>query len=238
MTDNTIHPQITRHGLNELLNLPEGVRDAITHIGLSTARFTPTAETTAVQNEVLRIAISDSIDNGDNAIQFYAAIAENEWSGNMTAIYTIAFYLSTGTLLAVWSNPNEVEALLRNGRSEEFYYTFALDALPADKIEIISTQRVFNPGVFDFILSTTASTAAMANALINETINSVGLVKAIEQIEVDAINTKQAVIAACDAKIAQLNNDIVALRESILTMNFSLLSSVAVLSKQHLIIEG
>lgn len=151
MTDNTIHPQITRHGLNELLNLPEGVRDAITHIGLSTARFTPTAETTAVQNEVLRIAISDTTESGDNAIQFYAAIADNEWSGNMTAIYTIAFYLSTGTLLAVWSNPNEVEALLRQGRSEEFYYTFALDALPADKIEIISTQRVFNPGIVEQI---------------------------------------------------------------------------------------
>lgn len=221
MTDNTIHPQIIRHGLTELLNLPAGVRDAITHIGLSTARFAPTAETSSVPDEVLRIAISDAIDAGDNAIQFYAAIGDGEWTGNMTAIYTVAFYLSTGTLLAVWSNPNEVEALLRKGRNEEFYYTFALDALPADKIEIISTERVFNPGIKEAVNALTTDVGDIQSQLANAETDIAALKSGDDSLAVASIRQTLA-LDSHDRDLQSHDNKISSLRGELLTAHKSI----------------
>lgn len=145
----TLYPQVTRRGLNKLLSLPDGIDDAITHIGLGTAQYTPTAEQTAARGEVLRVPVNDSISVGDNAIMF-AAVASG-WTGELTAIYEICFYLSDGTLLAAYSS-NEAEAVLKRGRSEELFYTLAMDVIPADKLQVVSTQTYFQPGVRESLL--------------------------------------------------------------------------------------
>ena len=140
-----LYPQVTRKGLNELLNLPSGMKEAITHIGFGVARYRPTAEQTAARNEVLRVPVLDSIEIGENGVQFYAVA--DSWIGGMTPVYEIIFYMATGTPLAIHCNPDEAEAVLMKGRAEELYYTLILDAIPSDKLDVINTQRVFNPGV-------------------------------------------------------------------------------------------
>jgi hypothetical protein len=156
----TLYPQVTRAGLNALLSLPDGIDDAITHIGLGTAKYTPTAEQTAARGEVLRVPVLDAMAVGDNAIMF-AAVASG-WTGELTAIYEILFYLSDGTLLAAYSS-NEAEAVLKKGRSEELFYTLTMDVIPADKLQVVSTQTYFQPGVRESILM--LMTDALANKI-------------------------------------------------------------------------
>lgn len=145
----TLYPQVTRVGLNALLSLPDGIDDAITHIGLGTARYTPSAEQTAARGEVLRVPVLDAMPVGDNAIMF-AAVAAG-WTGELTAIYEILFYLSDGTLLAAYSS-NTAEAVLKRGRSEELFYTLTMDVIPADKLQVVSTQTYFQPSVRESLL--------------------------------------------------------------------------------------
>lgn len=152
-----IVPQITQAGLNELLNLPSGIQQAITHIGLGTGQFDQSDEA-AVMNtadELIRIPVADSYEQTAGTVMFYASTL---WSGSFTPIYSIRFYLASGTVLAAYSS-TVVETALVNGQSNDLYYTLALDAIPADKIEIVSTQVVFNPGLNDISSRSTLSSA-------------------------------------------------------------------------------
>lgn len=141
MSENrTIVPTLLRAGLNELFNLPNGITSAITEIGIGTAHYTPTDDMTAAQGELFRIPVLDSTIPAAGQAMFYAEISD--WTGELTPCYEIIFYLASGTPLAIYSS-NNVELVLLEGSPNDLYYTLALDALPAEKIEIISTEIVF-----------------------------------------------------------------------------------------------
>lgn len=140
-----IIPQLLRAGLTELNGLPEGITQAISHIGLGTAQFDPTDETAVndTSDEVLNVAITDSILTEDGSIKFATAV---DWDGEPQFIYSLRFYMASGTILSAYSS-TKVETALVEGQSNYLYYTLKLDAIPADKLEIINTQVVFNPTV-------------------------------------------------------------------------------------------
>lgn len=141
MTDTrTIVPTLLRAGLDELLSLPDGIASAITHIGLGTASYTPTDDMTAATAEIIRVPVIDSTSAIPGQAMFYAEVAD--WAGALTPIYEITFYLASGTPLAIYSSA-VVELVLLEGSPNDLFYTLVLGALPADKLEIISTDVVF-----------------------------------------------------------------------------------------------
>lgn len=137
-----ITPQFLRTGLDELFRLPDGIKSAVAEIGLGTARYTPTGEETAARAEIVRIPVDDMIEAPDGGILFYAQ--QNSWTGDMTGIYEIVFYLKSGTPLSIYSS-NNVEMALIEGQPNDLFYTLKTGGLPADKLEIINTQTVFTP---------------------------------------------------------------------------------------------
>jgi len=157
-------PQILRAGLTELLNLPDGIKQAITHIGLGTGQFEQTDEAAVsdTSDQVLLVPISDAIETSPGTVMFYG---QAEWDGEFTPIYSIRFYLETGTILAAYSS-TEVETALVKGQSNDLYYTLVLDAIPADKIKIVNTQVVFNPDVEESLqmMATEVITAKLKQA--------------------------------------------------------------------------
>ena len=214
-----LYPKITRDGLNELLNLPDGVTQAITEIGLGRGRYIANANMTGAQDEILRVPVIDSLISGENAVQFYG-IADN-WTGSLTPVYEIIFYLASGTALAIYSNPDEAEAALIKGQPPELDYTLILDAIPADKLEVINTQRVFNPGMIAFMaesVTTQANTTLRYMETIDKLVDikadhaadkqaaEIALQDAIDQSE--QVNTAQSdALAALDEKVEQQRVD-------------------------------
>ena len=150
-----VKASITRAGLNALFNLPNGVKQAITHIGLGTAKYTPSQEQTSAKGEIIKVPVKDSVQIDAKHVRFYAV--QNTWMGNLTAIYEIIFYLADGTPLAFYSS-EVVELALVAGSPNDLYYTLALEQIPADKIEIINTQVVFDPETVADIIALSAKT--------------------------------------------------------------------------------
>lgn len=138
-----IVPALLRNGLTELNSLEGGITQAITHIGFGTAQFDPADETAALDtsDEVLKAAITDSILADDGSVKFAISV---DWDGEPQWIYSLRFYMASGTILSAYSS-TDVETALIEGQSNYLYYTLKLDAIPADKLEIINTQVVFVP---------------------------------------------------------------------------------------------
>ncbi len=143
-----ISPIITSAGLTAVLNATnDGLSARITHVALGDAAWTPDNSATALQNERQRVAVSNGSRIQSNQIHITAV-------ENGTVEYWIrelGFFLDDGTLLAVWSDPDQPLAYKAAGVDVLLAFDLLLSALPDDSVEVVGTGGVNLPPATDVI---------------------------------------------------------------------------------------
>jgi len=136
-----LQPLITDAGLQAAFNASStGFAAEITHIGLGTGSYVPTANQTGLTNEKLRVPIADGkmLDVKQLHVTAIANDAQNFW------VKEVGFFLADGTLLAVWSDTGISLAYKSANVGLLLAFDLALAALPANAITIVSTGASLN----------------------------------------------------------------------------------------------
>lgn len=166
-----LQPVITTAGLAAIWRADNtGVAAEITHIGLGTSAYTPVKSQTALKARKGLYPISDG-ERLSETLLHLTAVADDAleyW------VREVGFYLSDGTLLAVWSDPTAALAYKSTAAQLLLAYDLSLSALPADSVTINSTGAGLN-------LTLAAPLASLANAVIAEQLR--GLKRDDKQLE-------------------------------------------------------
>jgi hypothetical protein len=141
-----LQPIITTAGLQTVLNASnDGLQAKLTHIALGDTGWQPDATATQLQQERQRIPISNgsrlqssqlhitAVENGD----------QNYW------VREIGLFLDDGTLLAIWSDPEQALAWKSSGVDLLLAFDLLLTALPADSVVIDGTGGLELPPATD-----------------------------------------------------------------------------------------
>lgn len=199
-TSRTLSAKFCRIGLNRLwvLKMDNGIQDAVTHIGLGRGLYTPTGEETQLKDEFLRVPVLDSYEVSASQYAYYAtALLESLPAGKLNEpVGEIAFFLSDGTILAIYSS-SIPETYLTIGVLARLIYNLKIDAVPAGSLTFTNTQIYFNPGIQEIMGAALAATAKATVSIMQQ-----------EQRLAD-------MGVALDAEIAQHAADVVMLDKSI-----------------------
>lgn len=147
-----LEPQLTREGLRRLFSLKTegGLAEAITHVGLTSTAFEPTAEMTTLPGEIDRWPILDGEEIEGETVQFNLYL-EYPYDGTDKAIRGYGIYLSDGTLVATYSD-EQVEAYISKQFMLDSFIHLILSGAPADTLTVVNTGVRFNPGVREALL--------------------------------------------------------------------------------------
>ncbi|PCJ33012.1 MAG: hypothetical protein COA90_00880 [Gammaproteobacteria bacterium] len=137
-------PIITNVGLAAILAGGNGFQGVITEIALGDSAWDPDDTATELQNEINRVSVEGQT-IGTN--QFHLAGIEESTTLDYW-VKEIGFYLSDGTLLAVWSKSDKVLAYKSSAVDLLLAFDLSLISLPEDSITINGT------GGFNFPLAT------------------------------------------------------------------------------------
>jgi hypothetical protein len=158
-----LQPVITTAGLAAIWRADNtGVAAEITHIGLGTSGYTPVKTQTALRARKGLYPVSDGQRLSDTLLHL-TAIADDAleyW------VKEVGFYLSDGTLLAVWSDPTAALAYKSTAAQLLLAYDLSLSALPANSVTITSTGAGLN-------LTLSEELAALASTQIAEMLRGV-----------------------------------------------------------------
>ncbi|EKT4458346.1 phage tail protein [Pseudomonas putida] len=173
-----LQPVITSAGLAAIWRADnKGIAAEITHIGLGTTGYTPNKTQTALRTRKGLYPISDG-ERLSSTLLHLTAIADDDleyW------VREVGFYLSDGTLLAVWSDPATALAYKSPTAQLLLAYDLSLSALPADSVTITSTGAGLN-------LSLAEPLAAHASALIAEMMRGVA-----QEDQLDTLSKQQRI---------------------------------------------
>ncbi|UDM18406.1 phage tail protein [Vogesella sp. XCS3] len=136
MSSTPLLPIITEAGLNAIWRASnDGVSAQITHIALGDAAYTPNQGMTRLQSERARYPVADGKRLTSRQIHLTALADGNAefW------VREVAFILSDGTTLAIWSDPNKPLAYKAAGVDLLLAYDLTLSAVPADSVTVQST---------------------------------------------------------------------------------------------------
>ncbi|TFW37611.1 phage tail protein [Pseudomonas putida] len=136
-----LKPQITKAGLAAIWNATStGLSAEISHIALGSAGYTPSADQKTLRTQVVKYPIAGGEKLSGTLIHLTAVADDSAafW------VKEVGFFLSDGTLLAVWSHPTE--ALTYKSANTELLlaYDLSLEALPANSVTINSTSAGLN----------------------------------------------------------------------------------------------
>ena len=137
-----ILPTFTQAGLQAVFNASNtGLSCEISHIALGDAGYTPTDDATALQSEKQRVAVSGAEMIGNDQIHLTATASGNGkyW------IKEIGFYLSDGTLLAVYSESDKVLTYKSAELEVLLSFDLKLSSLPANSITVDGTGALAFP---------------------------------------------------------------------------------------------
>lgn len=185
---NPLEPRITEAGLAAIWrSTHDGVAAQITHIGLGDAAYDPDQSQTKLRAEKTRYPVSDGKKLGSSQIHL-TAVADDEKS---FWVREVGFFLSDGTLLAVWSDPKRALAYKSADAELLLAYDLSLTALPPGSVTIQSSGAGLN-------LTMAAELAALATVQIAELRRGV--------MRDSAISDQQAIQAQAGQVIANLLN--------------------------------
>ena len=158
-----LQPQITKAGLAAIWNATStGLSAEISHIGLGSAGYTPNADQKTLRSQVVKYPISGGEKLSSTLIHLTAVADDSAafW------VREVGFFLSDGTLLAVWSHATE--ALTYKSANTELLlaYDLSLEALPADSVTITSNPAGLN-------LTLAEPLASQATVMITEMLRGV-----------------------------------------------------------------
>jgi len=147
--------RFTFAGLAEVLQAKnQGLKGEITHIGAGTARYDPNGSETALRNERQRVAIVDYEDLDPGQLRMAALFdGADEYE-----IGEFGFYLSTGTLLAVYSVAGKLLTYKAAAARVLQKFTLDISPLPAQSVTVVVGSDNLN-----ILLSEEIATVATAN---------------------------------------------------------------------------
>jgi hypothetical protein len=158
-----LQPVITTAGLAAIWRADNtGVAAEITHVGLGTSAYTPVKTQTALRTRKGMYPVSDGQRLSDTLLHL-TAVADDAleyW------VKEVGFYLSDGTLLAVWSDPTAALAYKSTTAQLLLAYDLSLSALPANSVTITSSGAGLN-------LTLAEELAALASTQIAEMLRGV-----------------------------------------------------------------
>ncbi|UXA39131.1 phage tail protein [Pseudomonas juntendi] len=158
-----LKPVITKAGLGAIWNATNtGVSAEIAYIGLGSQGYTPSSDQKALRAQVARYPIAGG-EKLSNSLIHLTALADD---ANAFWVREVGFFLSDGTLLAVWSTTGDPLTYKSAGTELLLAYDLSLEALPAESVTIVSTAAGLN-------LTLAAPVAAQASALIAEMLRGV-----------------------------------------------------------------
>ncbi|WP_440029818.1 phage tail-collar fiber domain-containing protein [Chromobacterium amazonense] len=219
---NPLEPRITEAGLAGIWRATnDGVSAQITHIALGDAAYEPDQSQTKLRAEKARYPISDGKRLSASQIHVTAVAddAKAFW------VREVGFFLSDGTLLAVWSDPKRALAYKSPDAELLLAYDLALSALPPGSVTIESSGAGLN-------LTMAAELAALATAQISEQLRGVGRDDALaEQQRAQLIAGRQ--IAGLLERMSAAEQRQRAAHEDVLCTVIA--NSTAVINLQHLV---
>ncbi len=133
-------PVITQDGLQAVFNATnDGLQARITHIALGDAGWVPDATVSALRSERRRIPVGQ----GERLTPTQIHITAVE-DGNQIEYWVreVGFILDDGTLLAVWSNPDQALAFKAANVDLLLAFDMVMTALPADSVVVDGTGGV------------------------------------------------------------------------------------------------
>lgn len=147
--------RFTSAGLAEVLQAKnQGLKGEITHIGVGTARYDPNGSETVLRNERQRVPIVDYEDLDPGQLRM-AALFEGP---DEYEIGEFGFYLSTGTLLAVYSVAGKLLTYKAAAARVLQKFTLDISPLPAQSVTVVVGSDNLN-----ILLSEEIATLATAN---------------------------------------------------------------------------
>lgn len=155
--------QFTQAGLAECIQAKDqGLKAQITHMAFGSNAYTPQQTQTALRAERERIEIADYQDGGKSLRM------AGVFDGNLEyAIREIGIFLSTGTLLAVYSQPNRTLGYRTPSVRVVQWFTLNVDALPSNSVTVVVGNENLNLVIDAEFMASTAS-AIRQNALITK----------------------------------------------------------------------
>lgn len=134
MTDITRLIRFTSAGLAELVQAKnQGLKGEITHIAAGTARYDPTGAETALKAEKQRVAVGDYEDLGAGSLRI-AGLFDGPLEYE---VGEFGFFLSTGTLLGVYSQAGVLQTYKAATARILQRFTLNISALPTDSVTVV-----------------------------------------------------------------------------------------------------
>ncbi|SHO57769.1 phage tail-collar fiber domain-containing protein [Vibrio quintilis] len=132
--------QFTEAGLARLLSAKDsGLKGEITHMAFGDGAYTPSKTQTRLHHERERIEISDYQGDGKNLRM--AGVFE----GNLEyAIREIGIFLSDGTLLGVYSQPDRTLGYRTAVVRLIQWFTLNIEALPTNSVNVVTGSENLN----------------------------------------------------------------------------------------------
>ncbi|KZN45695.1 phage tail protein [Pseudoalteromonas luteoviolacea] len=145
---NTYQPIITQAGLNAAVDAQgKGLSVQLSHIAIGELGYTPERSQTNLKNEVNRVEVSEGINYQNGQFRISGKFTTEQ---SNVAVREVGFYLSDGTLFAVWSHPRNVLFYLTPMSTVIQGFDLLLSAAPADAISVSSSGdlRMYYDDVF------------------------------------------------------------------------------------------
>jgi len=136
-----LQPIITDAGLQAVFAASnDGLSMRITHIALGADAYNPTRAQTRLRNEKARFPVADGTRVSPTQIHL-SAIADGT---SQFWVREVGFILEDGTLLAVWSDPDQPLAYKTANVDLLLAFDLSLAALPADSVTVVSSGAGLN----------------------------------------------------------------------------------------------
>lgn len=132
--------QFTSAGLAECIAAKEqGLRAEITHMAFGDVAFKPTKNLKTLRGERERVQISDYQDAGQQLRMAGVFDGELEY-----AIRSVGVFLSTGTLLGVYSASNAMLGYRTPDVRVVQWFTLGIEALPSESVTVVAGVENIN----------------------------------------------------------------------------------------------
>lgn len=128
-----LKPVLTRAGMRAVFNADrDGLQAKISHIAFGDSAYSPTGEETALKNERVRVPIAGGSWVGDFTIHMTFLFDD----GPSFWVREVGIVLTTGTLLAVWSDPTNALMYKTAGVPLMTAFDLTMEQLPASAVTV------------------------------------------------------------------------------------------------------
>lgn len=155
---------ITQEGINKALSADKnGLSAEISHVGISSTGFSPGRSTSKIPDELFRVKIADGAKKAPGQLHLTCILEQGEYEAR-----SVGFYLSDGTLFAVWSHPSNVLFYKTAGARIIQAFDLVLEAVPVEAV-VIKTEGdlslYYAPEFMELTIAQTRNSASAVDVM-------------------------------------------------------------------------